>query len=236
MKRLLVLMTALVMAVLTMNAALGEQEGTASRTPVIKSPAASDFEDLILETPETSENDASDVGVVAEESPVKEVSYRTGMVLKADSDAGLTILDAPDGQCIATAGKGQMIWIATPENGWIQVCWNGMVGFVRSDCVALYNEEAAPEEKIRAIRIDTNLGGMKQVKEGTVVSLTATLTGFEDDVYTLQWEYSPDGGNTAIAIAGANKRTYAYRLTAENFGYMYRLVVHIEDAATTAEE
>lgn len=132
--------------------------------------------------------------------------------------------------------KGQMIEIGAVEQGWALIRWDGQTGYVSSDCVALYNAEAAPEEQIRAILIDTNLNGLTQVKEGTTVRLSATLVGFENDVYTLQWQYSPDGGATAIDIAGANKTAYAYRLTVDNFDYMYRLVVHIQDDVTDAEQ
>lgn len=222
MKRLIAVLTIVAMAVLAMNAAFCE--------PVAEAPAE--------EKPEwvPSVSSAAIEAVVEPPVPVTEVTYRTGMVIKADSDAGLMIFDTPDGQCVAVVDKGQMIEIAASANGWVQIRWGVVIGFVRSDCVALYNAEAAPEEAIRSICIATNLDGMTQVKEGTVVILTATLSGFEDDVYTLQWQYSPDGGSTAIDIAGAGKLTYAYRLTAENFGYMYRLVVHIADEPMTAEE
>ena len=295
MKRLIALMTALVMALLAMNAAFCEQTGGAvpgaittptelpvevpedvittptdlpeepatepevevepeepavepeveveSEEPAVEPEVEVESEEPVVEPEVEVESEEPvtepEVEVEPEEpvvEPAAEVSYRAGMVLKADSGNGLMIYDAPSGQCIATVGKGQMIEIAVPENGWVQIRWGGLVGFVSSDCVALYNVDAAPEEQIRSIRIYTNLGSETQVREGTVVCLSATLVGFEDDVYTLQWQYSPDGGSTAIDIAGANKPTYAYRLTAENFGYMYRLVVHIQDDLMTTEE
>lgn len=210
MKRLMALMAALLMTLLAMNTALGEAGGE----PPVQSPVAPE---IVMDAAEA-------------------VEYRSGVVLKTDSSEGLLIYDMPGGQCIAAVEKGAMIEIAVARDGWVQICWEGLVGFVSSDCVALYNEEAAPEEQIRSICIYTSLNGVKQVREGTVVSLTAVLTGFENDAYTIQWQYSPDGGSTAVDIDGANKLTYAYRLTADNFGYMYRVVVHIAEEPMTAED
>ena len=150
-------------------------------------------------------------------------------MLRADSDLGLLVYDAPDGEWIAALSKGQMIEIGTVEEDWTLIRLDDLTGYVLSDYIALYNGEATPEEKIRSINISTNLNGLTRVKEGTTVCLTATLSGFEEDDYTVQWQYSPDGGASAINIDGANSLTYAYRLTAKNFGYLYRVVVDFHE-------
>ena len=195
------------------------EEPSAEETPVPET--TSEPEETPV--PETS------LEPVLEETPAPEVIYRAGIILRADGDAGLSVYDAPGGAYIASLSKGQMIEIGTVEAGWTLIRLGDFTGYVRSDYVALYNGEAAPEEKIRSISVSTNLGGLTRVKEGTTICLTATLTGFEEDSYTVQWQYSPDGGASAVNIQGANGLTYAYRLTAENFGYLYRVVVDFHE-------
>ena len=174
-------------------------------------------------TPEPEEEE------LIEETPAPEIEYRAGIVLRADSDLGLLVYDAPDGEWIAALSKGQMIEIGTVEEDWTLIRLDDLTGYVLSDYIALYNGEATPEEKIRSISIANNLSGLTRVKEGTTVYLTATLSGFEEDVYSVQWQYSPDGGASAINIEGANSLTYAYQLTEENFGYLYRVVVDFHE-------
>ncbi len=248
MKRLIALLTVLAMA-LMMNVALCEQEEAYVQDPVLGlAELESCIQRLIEEVP-VEPDQVTPVELLPElprlEMPPvdlplaveqQEEVYRSGMVLKGDSETGLMVLDAPGGQCIAVVNNGRMIGIGSIADGWAQISVDGLVGFVRSDYVALYNAETAPEEQVRSIWVDTNLQGMTQVKEGMTVCLTATLTGFENDVYTLQWQYSPDGGATAIDIAGANKTTYAYRLTVDNFDYMYRIVVSVEDEQADAAQ
>ena len=173
----------------------------------------------------------------AEEAPAEEaVSYRPGIVLSAEGAAELPVYNMPGGLCIATVNRGVMVEIGSVRDGWALIRIGSLVGYVSSNCVALYNSEAAPEETIRSIRISTNIEGMTQVREGTVVVLTATLVGFENDTYTLQWQYSTDGGTTAIDIGGACGLEYAYRISPANFDYMYRIVVSIDEAQTNVAE
>ena len=181
----------------------------------------------------TPEEDAAAEEAVEVEAPA--VSYRPGIVLSAEGAGDVVVYDAPGGAAIGSVGRGQMIGIGSVADGWALIQAGGMTGYVSSGCVALYNTEAAPEEKIRSIRISTSIDGMAQVREGTVVALTATLSGFEDDVYTVQWQYSTDGGATAIDIGGACSLVYAYRLSPDNFNYMYRIVVTIAETADAAE-
>ena len=171
------------------------------------------------------------------EEPVAEIAYRAGLVLSIDSESALLVYDATEnGNIIGTLAKGQMIEIGTISAGWAMIRTDEIEGYVHSKRVALYNGEAAPEEEIRTITITTNVAGKTKLKEGSTIILYANLTGFDDDVYTVRWQYSPDGGATAIDIGGANDLTYAYRLTVENFNYMYRVVIDIEDAQSATEQ
>lgn len=93
--------------------------------------------------------------------------------------------------------------------------------------IVLYNGEAAPEEeeKIRAISVSTSAAGSEVVREGDVITLTATLVGFENDLYALQWQYTPDGGLTVLDADSASELTYSYVVNAENAAYLWRVQV-----------
>lgn len=200
------------------------EEVPAEEVPAEEIPAEEPVEEVPAEEP-------------AEEAPAEEaVSYRPGIVLSADGASELPVYNTPGGLCIATVNRGVMVEIGSVRGGWALIRIGSLVGYVSSNCVALYNSEAAPEETIRSICISTSIEGMTQVREGTVVVLTATLVGFENDRYTLQWQYSTDGGATAIDIGGACGLEYAYRISPANFDYMYRIVVFIDDAQTNVAE
>ena len=95
--------------------------------------------------------------------------------------------------------------------------------------IALYNQEVTPEEEqiVRTITVTSNLEGVEEVYEGTIVTLTATLTGFEDVEYVMQWQYTPDGGQSIVDIEGANSSEYSFPITVENSVYLWRLNVTI---------
>ena len=90
-----------------------------------------------------------------------------------------------------------------------------------------YNGETTPEEEeiVRTITVTSSLAGAEVVYEGAEVTLTATLTGFEDDTYTMQWQYTPDGGETVVDVEGANEAEYTFVLDGTNVGYLWRMTV-----------
>ncbi len=60
---------------------------------------------------------------------------------------------------------------------------------------------------------------------GTVIHLSSELIGFENKVYTLQWQYSPDGVNWTDE-PGANEDTYTYVLDEQNANYYWRIIAN----------
>ena len=86
----------------------------------------------------------------------------------------------------------------------------------------------------------SNIAGMTEVLDGTEVTLTAQLEGFENDQYVIQWQYTPDGGTTVFDADGANEENYTFFLNEQNVGYMWRIRVTLlnasEDAGITASE
>ena len=160
---------------------------------------------------------------------------REGMMLKED-----LLYDAPDGNVIAVIPAGSAVGIFRVKEGWIyaelETGTGVLKGYIRADAAALYNEKPGEEENIRAIVIGSNIENLFRVKEGTKVILTAELIGFENDAYTLQWQYSPDNGATAVDIPGATGIAYGYILNRNNFGYVYRLIVTYEPDALLDEQ
>ena len=60
-----------------------------------------------------------------------------------------------------------------------------------------------------------------------IQELNAELVGFEGVNYQLQWQYTPDGGETIIDVEGATGLTYSFPVTQENAGYLWRLSVQV---------
>lgn len=102
--------------------------------------------------------------------------------------------------------------------------------YVSNSSIALYysNPDIVPceETELRYITVSTNMTERKTCREGDLIVIRAVLHGFENDAYTLQWQYSPDRGTTVYDLPGENDIEYAYFLTEENYGYMYRVVVY----------
>ena len=184
--------------------------------------------------PVQEEEAAGEPEVTQAEAPDME-TRREGIMLKED-----LLYDAPDGTVIAAIPAGSSVGIFQVKEGWIYAeaeTEAGMLkGYIRKDAAALYNEKPGEEENIRAIVIGSNIENLFRVKEGTKVILTAELIGFENDAYTLQWQYSPDNGATAVDIPGATGIAYGYILNRNNFGYVYRLIVTYEPDALLDEQ
>ena len=59
---------------------------------------------------------------------------------------------------------------------------------------------------------------------GDIVTLIATLQGYDNIDYTIQWQQSPDN-ITWYDIAGANGLTYSITITTDNFEDYWRFCV-----------
>ena len=62
------------------------------------------------------------------------------------------------------------------------------------------------------------------------VVLTGEVIGV-DRPYALQWQYSPDGGETVYDVEGATELTYRYVADEASLGYVWRLSVILLDPA-----
>mgnify|MGYP004669801263 CR=1 FL=1 len=69
---------------------------------------------------------------------------------------------------------------------------------------------------------------------GDRVTFYAVLNGYEDTVYTLQWQSSHDN-RTWSDISGADKATYTMNVTEENYTDYYRVAVTINGVVVADE-
>ena len=139
--------------------------------------------------------------------------------------------------------NGTILWLLPEDDAWGRIQTIPaeeedpvITGYVLLADVAVYLEDE-PEEKpaARMIRLTSSLEGKKAVYPGQEVVLKAELEGFrEDDVYTVQWQYSEDGVKFKN-VKGATELTWSYTISEENFGYTWALVVTLE-AANGAED
>ena len=54
------------------------------------------------------------------------------------------------------------------------------------------------------------------------------MTGYDTLVYTVQWQYSLDGGDW-IDVEGATGMTMDMEITLDNYKYFWRVVVRVVD-------
>ena len=80
-----------------------------------------------------------------------------------------------------------------------------------------------PDHKTRSIYIESDWPEGKVAHRGDKITLSATLTGFEDIEYVLQWQYSTDLENWTDE-PGANGLTFTYEMNAETAQYTWRVV------------
>lgn len=90
-------------------------------------------------------------------------------------------------------------------------------------------EGAEKEETVKSVKITSNLDNTDPVEEGTELTLTAHLTGFDDVDYKIQWQQSEDGTNWDD-VDGENDMEYTVVLTEDNEGYLWRVLISTLDA------
>ena len=152
----------------------------------------------------------------------------TSLKLYAEANTGSEVL--------ATIGVGEMLYVQNIEAEWSYAVYGEVEGYVLTEKIALFNETATPEEEeiIRTVNVSSNVASDAPVYAGTEIVLSAKLTGFENVAYTLQWQYTPDGGETICDVPGANDAQYAFIIDDSNAHYLWRVSVTI--AAEAAEQ
>lgn len=177
------------------------------------------------------EPEADDTEVTAGEEDEIPEEYINAVVLTD------TVLWTPDSceKAGAIAG-GEGVIVLAEGDEFCTVLYKGERFLIFSDALALYcTDRSQVSGTVRSIVVTTNLGGEKKCRVGQLIILTAHLYGFENDKYTLQWQYSPDKGATAFDIPGADGPEYGYFLDEENYGWLFRVTVSYEPNEEAAD-
>ena len=174
-------------------------------------------------------NEEIDTVILATEPEATEVleSIATAQLLR-----NVEIRDQATGEVIELQ-NGLLVEILTVEDEETLIRYtDGETGAVYevkvpNASVAVFNaDETLPEEiDLRRINISSSIDEQTTLSYGMLVVVSAELVGFEDDEYTLQWQYTPDMGKTACDIPGATDLWYAYYLNDTNYSYGYRVIV-----------
>lgn len=187
---------------------------------------------------------------VTEEAPVEETDPLEGLrqiiVLLREGETVLPLHAeaSSESEIIAEIPVGEILYVKNIEAEWSYAVYGENEGFVHTSKIALYNEETTPEEEeiIRSVILTSNAAGKEAVYAGDEIVLYAILTGFENDQYTIQWQYSTDGGMTFIDIEGANDLQYAFIIDDSNAWNVWKINITIvepvaeETVETPAEE
>lgn len=181
--------------------------------------------------------DGKPIPSVIEEDPLADL--RQAIVVLAEDEPMAMLYAGPDvtSEVLAELANGEMLYIRELDAEWSYAVYGDLEGYILTSKIALYNGETTPEEEeiVRTITVTSNLAGAEVVYEGAEVTLTATLTGFEDDTYTMQWQYTPDGGETVVDVEGANEAEYTFVLDGTNVGYLWRMTVTLHSATAAVQ-
>ena len=88
-------------------------------------------------------------------------------------------------------------------------------------------EDEAETDIERSIRLDVTWD-TEEPEIGSTAHVEAVLTGYEDIIYSLQWQYSPDGSYWTDAV-GEKQTSINVTLTEDNDNYHWRIVVYAEE-------
>jgi uncharacterized repeat protein (TIGR02543 family) len=94
-----------------------------------------------------------------------------------------------------------------------------------TDNLHLYAQWVEIVEDNLIIKITSDWPEGKPAYAGTLITLTANLTGFENKIYTLQWEYTTDGENWN-AQPNENNVTMTYEMNETTAQYCWRVVAY----------
>ena len=168
----------------------------------------------------------------------------------------------PDSPVVFTVPNGAAIKVFSTEGDWAKVEAHGFSGYLHRDHVrgvAFAQPAATPvpeqpenitendlpdnarllgviQDKLsaeRSVSVYASYDG-EYVTFGDTVTLYAVLHGYEDTVYTLQWQSSPDNASWAD-ISGAVSASYAVTVTEANYTDYYRVAVTINGVIVADE-
>lgn len=224
------------------------QETADGETPAeAEEPAAEETgetadEETLAEEEEPAAEEVPEMLPVLTEEELAEQGFLAGAVIREEGAALYGTMDA-ETEPAAWLEAGTALFVKIEDDTWgrIQTVTDGetaICGYMKLDDLVLTAEEEQAEElPVRTIRIVSSLDNTGVVTVGTKVELKAELNGFsEEDRYTVQWQYTPDGGKTVKNAEGATGLTYSYRVDKTNYAYGWRVKVTLAPAAEPEAE
>lgn len=79
------------------------------------------------------------------------------------------------------------------------------------------------------MKLTSNVDGAAVVFEGAEIVLTVSLTGFENDVYDIEWQSSADGVSFRT-VEGASGTQHSFIINDTNAGWLWRVNVKLLEA------
>ncbi|MCL2866788.1 MAG: hypothetical protein FWF47_03390 [Clostridia bacterium] len=107
----------------------------------------------------------------------------------------------------------------------VQVSSDKVVFYV--DLSGMADEITPDQPRFYDIHISPNYAPGEMLYYGQVIQYTAQLSGFEDTVYTLQWQQ--DTGSGWGNIPGETQESYSFILDSDNYNWWFRLVAVITE-------
>lgn len=104
---------------------------------------------------------------------------------------------------------------------------------LEDEAVPLAGPEEGPDLTGCEILLSSNHGDY--VMEGDMITVSATLIGYEPYEVELQWQYSVDG-NEWIDVDGGNELSHSFEATSESVNYGWRLAVTVVGEALQSVE
>ena len=152
--------------------------------------------------------------------------YKVTVIL----EIGNEVYSAPDenSEIIEVLPTGTELWVKPLENNWASIyTQEEMEKYIYLvDMAAMMTPEGAQELPIRSLSLTQNIPERGYFFFGEEVIITAELKDFlENDVYTVQWLYSDDDGETFTEIEDAHDLTYSYTMDVENRRYIHRIII-----------
>ena len=187
----------------------------------------------------TASNSIKISGVLTREEPAEDAveeevttdNLRKIIIVLREGETSLKLHAeaSEDSEVLATMAAGDILYVQSIESVWSYAVYGDIAGYVLTDKIALYNEETTPEDQevIRTVALYSNVDGLEAIYEGTEITLTAELTGFENDLYAIKWQYSADGGATFVDIEGAGGLQYSFVINDENAAYFWKINISI---------
>lgn len=166
-------------------------------------------------------------------APTKEPAQVMLILTESTQTQRLFIAPSEHTPVVALIPAGALLNADTIQDEWANVTYTNaegetFIGYVPTAKLALYNPELPEDETtlpVRAITLTSNLTGQTVIYEGTIAELTATLIGFEEGAYTVQWQVSEDDV-TFTDIPGATELVYSFPVDAHNIRCYYRIVIY----------